>query len=389
MRPLSMKTQFRLPGLVAALLLVACSESPEMQRFRAGLGETHHAIELGGELRGRIRELRTLDAEGRPRIRSETELVLPGSAASRRTETLVFAAEPPHPLVEHRIRHRADGRDHVRRPDPGDRTLGSWLDRPTAGPGIEWRREGDWLRARRADGARLALRLDADGRILEYRIGEAFRMRRTADTPELPPAEPDRTLSLPVAGSLGPRGRVDALTLRITGPAANLLESGTGLAVRRAGEASLLHSTRTRPATDPDTRQLVRGLMTRVRQRLDYVPGAAPPDLDALLATGEGDCWEFAALFDALAQRVGLDSRTVTGLAWTGDDSGRMALHAWNEVRVEHGWQAVDPTWNQPLADAARVRFPDDPALQLDLQLALAGSSLELVSVNGVDAEAR
>lgn len=381
-----MTPRLRLPSLITALLLVACGESPELQRFHAGSDETHHAIELGGELQGRIRELRSLDAEGRPRIRSVTELVLPGSAASRRTETLVFAAEPPHALLEHRVRHRSDGRDHHRRPDTEDRTLGSWLDRPAAGPGTEWRRDGDWLRARRADGARLALRLDADGRILEYRIGDAFRMRRTASAPELPAAQPDRTLSLPVAGTLGPRGSVDALTLRITGPAATLLESGTGLTVRREGAASLLRSTRTQAATDPDTRRLVQGVLTRVRQRLDYVPGAAPPDLEALLATGEGDCWEFAALFDVLAERVGLDSRTVTGLAWTGDESGRLALHAWNEVRVGDRWQAVDPTWNQAVADAARVRFPDDPSLQLDLQIALAGSKLELVSVDGVEA---
>ncbi|MDZ7827126.1 MAG: hypothetical protein U5R48_15205 [Gammaproteobacteria bacterium] len=205
-----MTPRLRLPSLITALLLVACGESPELQRFHAGSDETHHAIELGGELQGRIRELRSLDAEGRPRIRSVTELVLPGSAASRRTETLVFAAEPPHALLEHRVRHRSDGRDYHRRPDTGDRTLGSWLDRPAAGPGTEWRRDGDWLRARRADGARLALRLDADGRILEYRIGDAFRMRRTASAPELPRGR-SRTghLSLPLAGTLGPRGSVD------------------------------------------------------------------------------------------------------------------------------------------------------------------------------------
>lgn len=384
-----MTPRLRLPSLIAALLLAACGESPELQRFRAGPDETHHAIELGGELRGRIREQRSLDAEGRPRVRSETELVLPGSAASHRTETLLFAAEPPHELREHRIRHRADGRDHHRRPEPGDRTLGSWLDESTVASEGDWRRDGEWLRDRRADGARLALRLDEDGRILEYRIGDAFRMQRTESAPQLPPAEPDRTLSLPLTGTLGPRGSVDALTLRITGPAATLLENGTGLNVRREGDAARVRSTRTRAATDPDRRRLVQGVMARVRQRLDYVPGAAPPDLEALLETGEGDCWEFAALFDALAERVGLDSRTVTGLAWTGEEPGRLALHAWNEVRVEGGWQAVDPTWNQTVADAARIRFPDDPSLQLDLQIAFAGSSLELVSVNGVEAQAR
>ncbi|MDZ7827881.1 MAG: hypothetical protein U5R48_19770 [Gammaproteobacteria bacterium] len=62
------------------------------------------------------------------------------------------------------------------------------------------------------------------------------------------------------------------------------------------------------------------------------------------------------------------------------------ALHAWNEVRVEDWLQAVDPTCNQAVADAARVRFPDDPSLQLDLQIALAGSKLELVAVDGVEA---
>lgn len=371
---------------LAALLLVACSgDDADLRRFRATLGEHDYAIELGGRLQGRMSESRSLDAEGRPRILTITDLQLPGTGATTRTERLRFAADPPHAMLEHSVRTRDPAGRVSLRILPVQGHLGDHL-----GTG-----EADQLgNGRRADGAAVSLTLGADGLPEEYRIGSSFVLRRVAELPPMPGPARREALTVPAAARLGPRNRVDSLRVRIRGPAAALFTAGPGLAVTReagsgdgAAPSTRLHSTRLRaPEGDPDRSRRIRRLIAAVRDRLTYVPGASPPDMEALLDTGEGDCWEFAALFDALARRAGLDSRTVTGLAWMGDQAGAFGLHAWNEVRVQGTWVAVDPTFDESGADAARLRFPDDPATQLDLQYALAASRIEVLSVNGTPA---
>jgi transglutaminase-like putative cysteine protease len=66
-----------------------------------------------------------------------------------------------------------------------------------------------------------------------------------------------------------------------------------------------------------------------------------------------GDCNEHTVLFVALARAVGLPARTAAGLVYL---DGIFYYHAWAEVYLD-GWVAVDPTFGQFPADAARVRF--------------------------------
>jgi transglutaminase-like putative cysteine protease len=88
-------------------------------------------------------------------------------------------------------------------------------------------------------------------------------------------------------------------------------------------------------------------LMHRVRERLDYRPGATDIDTSAAaaLAQGFGVCQDHAHLFIAAARLMGVPARYVSGYLWTGvnvqaDD----ASHAWAEAYVpELGWLGFDP----------------------------------------------
>jgi hypothetical protein len=78
-------------------------------------------------------------------------------------------------------------------------------------------------------------------------------------------------------------------------------------------------------------------------------PITAKQVLDGL----EGDCSEHAMLFVGLARAAGIPSKFVAGLVYT---RGAFWYHAWNEVYVGSGsWIAVDPTWNEPVADATHI----------------------------------
>ena len=72
-----------------------------------------------------------------------------------------------------------------------------------------------------------------------------------------------------------------------------------------------------------------------------------------VLARRRGDCNEHTLLYVALARAVGLPARSAAGLLLV---DGRFYYHAWAEVYLGD-WVAVDPTFGQIPADAARVRF--------------------------------
>jgi len=200
--------------------------------------------------------------------------------------------------------------------------------------------------------------------------------------PELNAGGDNGPLLLAVPERLGDSTAISGMTLRLQGPAADMFESGPGLLVGEAGSHTLVtHRLDADSRLEQRQRRELEQLVAAVRRRIRYHPGAAPPSLDALLADGRGDCYEFAALFSALAQAAGYDSRVVTGLAWAGDERGGFAPHAWNELRIDGHWLSVDATFDQVGADAARLRFPDDPARQLDLQIALTRSSIEILDI--------
>ena len=74
------------------------------------------------------------------------------------------------------------------------------------------------------------------------------------------------------------------------------------------------------------------------------------------LKSGRGDCTEHSVLFVALARAVGIPARTAVGIAYWPAGEG-FGWHAWAEVKIGEKWYAVDPTWNQPIADATHIKL--------------------------------
>jgi transglutaminase-like putative cysteine protease len=115
-----------------------------------------------------------------------------------------------------------------------------------------------------------------------------------------------------------------------------------------------------------------------VHERLRRTFGSSRDRASEMLATGEGDCTEHALLFTALARAAGIPSRPVYGLVYTRYGSGGDGLywHAWVEVRSGEEWIALDPTFDQPVADATHVTL--GRASQVDA-MGLLGS-LQVIS---------
>ena len=393
--------------------MFGCSRSAELPGgFDSAGSQRIYAIELDGETAGVIHERRGLTSAGAPRMDTRMELMLPGSGIMLREERLQFAKLPPFGLeqrtrftrtpagIEHHevatgrelgdprlmefdstraLKSAPEGSTIEQRGlfagDDGTRMRTSWQ--------IQTRNaEGTYATGTREDGAEVALWIGPDGSPERYEIGSGFGLRRVSEAPVLP-SEHGGVLLVPADRGLEDHRRVEGMTVRIEGPAAVLFRSGPGLEARATESGRILRVERLgADGLDPIAVAMLERLISEVRARIRYHAAAAPPTLDALLEDGRGDCYEFAALFHALAKAAGFEGRVVTGLAWAGNASQGFAPHAWNEVRVDGRWVSIDPTWDQLGADAARLRFPEDPALQLDLQFALKRSRLEILSVS-------
>lgn len=75
--------------------------------------------------------------------------------------------------------------------------------------------------------------------------------------------------------------------------------------------------------------------------------------LDVLDAR-RAECQGHAYLYAALMRALGVPTRVVNGLVYSGDFGGFL-YHTWAESLTEGGWRAVDPTFSQPRADATHI----------------------------------
>ena len=91
--------------------------------------------------------------------------------------------------------------------------------------------------------------------------------------------------------------------------------------------------------------------------RLEKVYGENRDRASEVLRYGKGDCKEHTLLFVAMARPAGIPARGVHGLVFAeyGDRVPALYWHAWAEVKVGDGWIAVDPTFDQPVADATHI----------------------------------
>jgi len=234
----------------------------------------------------------------------------------------------------------------------------------------------------------------------ELTIGAGFRMQREPADLAVLVAEPRavQAVEVPLDGAIGSPDEVARLRLRLPEQLARLIGPAPGQTVEAGAGEALLTVTRT-PAragaprvvgdgeaafhalrdSGLDAPERVRELVALVHASLSYDASVMPLGPRDALAKGEGSCRDYASLFALWAREMGLATRIVTGLVYLGDTHQAFGLHAWNEVRMNGHWIAVDPTWNQAPADATHIRLPLEPDAMLRAFEALDRMRFELV----------
>ena len=81
---------------------------------------------------------------------------------------------------------------------------------------------------------------------------------------------------------------------------------------------------------------------------------------ESVLQRREAVCSGYSRLFQALATRMGLDSREISGdskgYGWA--TNGTLGAHAWNAVRIDGQWQLIDATWGAGHLDGQNKFVP-------------------------------
>jgi transglutaminase-like putative cysteine protease len=103
---------------------------------------------------------------------------------------------------------------------------------------------------------------------------------------------------------------------------------------------------------------LLRRLMAEMNSRLEYRPESTSVDspIDEALAARCGVCQDFSHIFIALARRIGIPSRYVSGYLFPRTESEirttEHASHAWAECYLPGlGWSGFDPTNNEDASE--------------------------------------
>lgn len=104
-------------------------------------------------------------------------------------------------------------------------------------------------------------------------------------------------------------------------------------------------------------RESVEAIAAWVYATLDKRLATHLPTASTVLEKKVGDCTEHTWLTVALLRAIGIPSRPVYGVGYTGDTEGVFAYHAWVEVALDGKWEMIDPTWGQKSADATHLRL--------------------------------
>jgi len=94
----------------------------------------------------------------------------------------------------------------------------------------------------------------------------------------------------------------------------------------------------------------------------------------------EGDCSEHTVLFTALSRARGIPTKVDIGVVY---QDGRFLYHAWPVVHVNGQWTSLDPTFNEPVADATHIAFLENDFTNLTELIPVLGQ----VSIRILNAE--
>jgi len=82
-----------------------------------------------------------------------------------------------------------------------------------------------------------------------------------------------------------------------------------------------------------------------------------------VLESMEGDCTEHSMLYIGLARAEGIPAREVAGLIYADSPEPGFYFHQWATVWVGE-WIDVDPTFNQPVADATHIKLAEGDLME-------------------------
>ena len=100
-----------------------------------------------------------------------------------------------------------------------------------------------------------------------------------------------------------------------------------------------------------------------------------------VLESMEGDCTEHSMLYIGLARAAGLPAREVAGLIYADLPEPGFYFHQWAMAWVGE-WIDVDPTFNQPVADATHIKLAEGDLLEQVKLLPIIGQ-LKIEVLNG------
>lgn len=107
---------------------------------------------------------------------------------------------------------------------------------------------------------------------------------------------------------------------------------------------------------ETDTRKISDLLCAWVYENVRTTYSARLSNSLEVLENPEGDCTEHSMLFVGLARAAGLPAREAAGLIYVADADPGFYFHQWASVWVGK-WIDVDPTFNQPIADATHIKL--------------------------------
>ena len=76
-----------------------------------------------------------------------------------------------------------------------------------------------------------------------------------------------------------------------------------------------------------------------------------------ILRNRKGTCKDRARLLTSLGRSIGLPTREVTGLVYSGDQAKTFSPHTWNEVLLDGKWVSVDSTFNRFNVNPTYISF--------------------------------
>ncbi len=233
--------------------------------------------------------------------------------------------------------------------------------------------------------------LDSRLRLTSFHAPHQFRFELTRSDPDrlqlflfADTAEwASRRAVAPLTQDLKPKQTLTALTLTLKARGDNTLlalglpQTLSGTQQPQATDANAknyLSGTLTLPVDHPKIAALLEdqpslslstierlsaGLINLTRDNLAYAEQQPAGSALRALEKGYGECVDFADLLTTLARSQNIPTRTVYGIAYSTQPTPGFRFHAWNEILFEEHWHALDPTWDQVVADATHIPLDD------------------------------